>query len=153
LVPDDISTNIQSCIDRLRTSDKSARAELLSCPSQRLARMARKMLGGYPGVARCEQGDDVAKNALIRLDRALRAVTPPSAPDFFRLAAAVVRRELIDLARHYYGPARPGAHHASQPDHADGKATRCSPCAPRTVTEGSTRMWSEEYRRAARSFR
>ena len=116
---DDTSTVIQGCIDRLRTGDESARAELLSCASDRLARMARKMLKGYPGVARWEQGDDIAQNALIRLDRALRAVAPPTARDFFRLAAAEVRRELIDLARHYYGPRGLGAHHSSQAEHAD----------------------------------
>ena len=49
------------------------------------------MLKGYPGVARWEQSNNVAQNALIRLDRALRAVAPPTARDFFRLAAAQVR--------------------------------------------------------------
>ena len=118
MVPDDTSTIIQGCIDRLRTGDESARAELLSCASDRLARMARKMLKGYPGVARWEEGDDIAQNALIRLDRALRAVAPPTARDFFRLAAAEVRRELIDLARHYYGPRGLGANHSSDAEHA-----------------------------------
>jgi RNA polymerase sigma-70 factor (ECF subfamily) len=33
--------------------------------------------------------------------------------DFYRLAATQIRRELIDLARHYYGPQGAGAHHAS----------------------------------------
>ena len=115
---DDTSTVIQGCIDRLRAGDESARAALLSCASDRLARMARKMLKGYPGVARWEQGDDIAQNALIRLERALRAVAPPTARDFFRLAAAEVRRELIDLARHYYGPRGLGAHHSSDAEHA-----------------------------------
>ena len=86
----------------------------MAISTERLTRIAAKMLKGYPGVARWEQGDDVAQNALIRLDRALRAVTPPTARDFFRLAAAQVRRELIDLARHYYGPRGLGAHHATQ---------------------------------------
>ncbi len=110
---EDQSTVIQGCIDRLRGGDESARAALLRCAADRLARLARKMLKGYPGVSRWEQGDDVAQNALIRLDRALRAVTPPTARDFFRLAAAQVRRELIDLARRYRGPQGPGAHHAT----------------------------------------
>ncbi|MFQ5732546.1 MAG: sigma factor-like helix-turn-helix DNA-binding protein, partial [Planctomycetaceae bacterium] len=33
---------------------------------------------------------------------------------FFRLAAVLIRRELLDLSRHYYGPLGPGAHHASR---------------------------------------
>ena len=65
------------------------------------------MLKGYPGVARWEQTDDVAQNALIRMDRALRAIPRRRLPDFSRLAAAQVRRELIDLARHYFGPRGP----------------------------------------------
>ena len=122
---EDHTTVIQGCIDRLRVGDESARAALLDCAADRLARLARKMLKGYPGVARWEQTDDVAQNALIRLDRALRAVAPPTARDFFRLAAAQVRRELIDLARHYQGPRGLGAHHstrAGRGDSADGVA-------------------------------
>jgi RNA polymerase sigma factor (sigma-70 family) len=146
LVRDDTSTIIQGCIDRLRNGDGSARADLLSCASDRLARMSRKMLKGYPGVARWEDGDDIAQNAQIRLDRALRAVTPPTARDFFRLAAAEVRRELIDLARHYYGPRGLGAHHSSQPQHvgssADAHARAAS--APDTTNDPHRlAAWSE----------
>src|SRR5262249_40114492 len=63
----DQTTVIQGCLDRLRGGDDSARAALLRCAAGRLARLAGKMLRGYPGVARWEQGDDVAQNALIRL--------------------------------------------------------------------------------------
>jgi RNA polymerase sigma-70 factor (ECF subfamily) len=34
--------------------------------------------------------------------------------DYFRLATRQLRRELIDMARHYYGPEGLGANHASQ---------------------------------------
>jgi RNA polymerase sigma-70 factor (ECF subfamily) len=71
------------------------------------------MLTNYPKVARWEQTDDVLQQALIRLDRALQKVTPPTAREFFYLAAAVIRRELIALARHYYGPHGMGRHHIS----------------------------------------
>ncbi len=60
MVHDDTSTIIQGCIDRRRTGDESARPELLSRASERLAQTARKMLKRYPGVARWEQGDDIA---------------------------------------------------------------------------------------------
>ena len=109
----DRTTVIQGWIDRLRAGDDSARAALLDAPATGSAGSG-KMLKGYPGVARWEQTDDVLQNALIRLDRALRAVAPPTARDFFRLAAAQVRRELIDLARHYQGPRGLGAHHATR---------------------------------------
>ncbi len=107
---DDRSTIIQGWLDRLRAGDDSAREALLVSACDRLSRLARKMLKGYPGVHRWEQTGDVLQNALVRLDRSLRAITPPTAPDFFRLAAEQIRRELIDLARHYYGPVGLGAH-------------------------------------------
>ena len=142
---EDHTTVIQGCIDRLRDGDESARATLLRCAGDRLARLARKMLKGYPGVARWEQTDDVAQNALIRLDRALRAVAPPTARDFFRLAAAQVRRELIDLARHYQGPRGLGAHHSTRADHgdsADGVAMAAA--APETTYDpGRLAAWAE----------
>jgi DNA-directed RNA polymerase specialized sigma24 family protein len=105
--------------------DESARAALLDCAAGRLARLARKMLKGYPGVARWEQTDDVTQKALIRLDRAMREVARPTARDFFRLAVAQARRELIDLARHYQSPHGLGAHLGTlegRGDSADGVA-------------------------------
>jgi RNA polymerase sigma-70 factor (ECF subfamily) len=107
------TTVIQGWVDRLQNGDDSARAALLECANERLGRLARKMIRGYPGVARWEQAEDVLQNALIRLDRALQAAAPPTALDFYRLAAALLRRELIDLARHYSGSEGQGAHHAT----------------------------------------
>jgi RNA polymerase sigma-70 factor (ECF subfamily) len=47
---------------------------------------------------------------VLRLCGALRDVTPGSLREFYRLAALQVRRELIDLARHHYGPQGSAAH-------------------------------------------
>ena len=41
-------------------------------------------------------------------------VKPASVRSFINLAAVQIRRELIDLARHYDGPEGPGRHHASR---------------------------------------
>jgi len=71
------------------------------------------MLKGYPRLKRWEQTDDVLQNVAVRLYRALGQVKPASAPDFFRLAALNIRRELLDLAKHYYGPQGRGARHAT----------------------------------------
>jgi RNA polymerase sigma factor (sigma-70 family) len=142
---EDPTAVIQGCIDRLRVGDESARAALLGCAADRLARLARKMLRSYPGVARWEQTDDVAQNALIRLDRALRAVAPPTPREFFRLAAAQVRRELIDLARHYQGPRGLGAHHATRAgcgDSADAMA-RAAATPETTYDPGRLAAWAE----------
>ena len=116
----DRTTEIQLRLDRIRAGDGAARAELLRIAGDRLARLARKMVKGYPGVRRWEQTDDVSQNAAMRLFRALEGQAPESARSFFNLAAVQIRRELIDLARHYYGPRGPGKQHASQGDFAGG---------------------------------
>jgi RNA polymerase sigma-70 factor (ECF subfamily) len=43
----------------------------------------------------------------------LAEVPLASAVEFYRLAALNIRRELLDLAKHYYGPRGLGAHYAS----------------------------------------
>jgi RNA polymerase sigma-70 factor (ECF subfamily) len=107
------TVQIQGWLDRLQAGDESARKELLNCACERLTRLTRKMLKGYPRLKRWEQTDDVLQNAAVRLYRALGQVKPASAPDFFRLAALNIRRELLDLAKHYYGPQGRGARHAT----------------------------------------
>jgi RNA polymerase sigma-70 factor (ECF subfamily) len=94
-------TRIEALIARLRRGDAAAREELLNCAWGRLERLARKMLGDFPGVQRWEGTGDVLSAASLRLHRALHDMTPSSALHFFNLAAMEVRRELIDLARHY----------------------------------------------------
>jgi RNA polymerase sigma-70 factor (ECF subfamily) len=111
---DDATTAIQVWLDRLRAGDDSAREALIVAAAERLSRLARKMLRDFPVVRRWEETDDVLQNALLRLDRSLRSVRPPTPRDFFRLAAAQIRRELIDLARSYSGPEGLGANHQSQ---------------------------------------
>lgn len=104
---------VQGFLNRLNAGDDSAREDLLNCVTERLRRLARKMLRGFPKVRRWEETDDVFVNAMMRLTRAVQSVQPESARHFFRLAAVQIRRELLDLSRHYYGPLGAGAHHAS----------------------------------------
>jgi RNA polymerase sigma-70 factor (ECF subfamily) len=111
-VPSDSST-LQACLARVGAGDAQAFDELVRHALARLQRLTRSMLRAYPGVRRWEETDDVLQNALLRLQRSLAAVGPESGAQFFGLAAAQIRRELIDLARHYYGPQGAGAHHAS----------------------------------------
>jgi RNA polymerase sigma-70 factor (ECF subfamily) len=104
---------IQGYLDRLKAGDESARQDLIRCACGRLERLTRKMLRGYKRVRRWEQTADVLQNALMRLYRALESVCPATPADFFRLAALNIRRELLDMAKHYYGPQGQGAHHAT----------------------------------------
>jgi RNA polymerase sigma factor (sigma-70 family) len=107
------TVQLLSWVDRLRAGDLAARDELLRAVCGRLERLARKMLRRFPSVQRWAQTDDVLQNALMRLLRALEHVRPDSVRDFFGLAAEQMRRELLDLARHFHGPLGAGAHHHS----------------------------------------
>jgi RNA polymerase sigma-70 factor (ECF subfamily) len=111
--PSSQTLHIQACLDRIRSGDAAARGELLNCACERLRKLARKMLKGYPNVRRWEQTDDVLQNAALRLHRALQQMPVQTSLDFLRLAALNIRRELLDLAKHYYGPRGQGAHHAT----------------------------------------
>lgn len=95
--------SLHHLVDRIRQGDAQAQNELLQRVSHRLERLARKMLHSFPGVQRWEQTDDVLQNALVRLLRALQAVRPENTRAFFGLATEQVRRELLDLNRHYQG--------------------------------------------------
>jgi RNA polymerase sigma-70 factor (ECF subfamily) len=111
----------QPLLQRACQGDAAALDELLRHSAQRLMDLARHMLRGFPGVRRWADTDDVLQNALLRLVAALREVRPDTPRDFLGLATLQIRRELIDLARHYYGPQGPGANHASRGPEEDGK--------------------------------
>jgi len=138
------STQIQLGLNRLREGDKSARDQLLKIACGRLTRLARKMLRRYPGVRQWEQTDDILQNAAMRLCRALDVIKPVSVRSFINLAAVQIRRELIDLARHYEGPEGPGRYHASL-SVSDGSGSRPSLPDPGTETDDPARLatWTE----------
>jgi RNA polymerase sigma-70 factor (ECF subfamily) len=125
---DDHSTEIERCIDRLRSGDPTVRDELLAHAVGRLTRITHIMLREFPRVHRWEDTDDVRQNAVLRLSRALSEVQPPTVADFFRLATTQIRRELLDLARRYSGPRgiggskapRAGADDPAAPDSGAG---------------------------------
>ncbi len=116
-------------ITRLRAGDATALNELIRLAGARLEALTRRMLRDYPRVRRWAQTDDVLQNALIRLCRALQQVQPAGVREFYALATTQIRRELLDLARHYSGPENAAAHHESwgadrgtarvPPDHSD----------------------------------
>ncbi|HEX3147389.1 MAG TPA: sigma-70 family RNA polymerase sigma factor [Gemmataceae bacterium] len=95
---------LNALLARAQAGDSAARDDLLRRCSRRLELLTRKMLRDFPAVRRWEETGDVFQNAAVRLVRALNAVTPTSTREFFGLAAEQIRRELVDLARHYRGP-------------------------------------------------
>jgi RNA polymerase sigma-70 factor (ECF subfamily) len=85
------------------------------------------MLRRFPGVHRWAETGDVLQNATLRLLRALKEVRPASTREFFGLAAEQMRRELLDLSRHFFGPEGAGGKHASQAGAVDAGAAASAP--------------------------
>lgn len=88
-------------LGRWRSGDEAANEELMRAAYPRLEALARKMLRGFPRVRRLNDTGDVLHNAVMRLARSLRRIDPPPAStrEFFGLAAAEIRHELLDLTR------------------------------------------------------
>jgi RNA polymerase sigma-70 factor (ECF subfamily) len=133
---DQPTIRLQQCLERLQAGDEGARQELLAGVSDRLTRLTRAMLKDYARLRRWEETGDVLQSALLRLYRALQTVTPGTLREFYRLAALQIRRELIDLARHHFGPQSGGGHHES---------VAGAPEAPADSTCGPDRLasWAE----------
>jgi RNA polymerase sigma factor (sigma-70 family) len=108
------SQRIQVWIDRLQAGDEAARKELVNCACDQLTLLTRKMLRGFTRLKRWEETMDVAQNATLRLCRTLEQVRPKTVVEFYRLATLNIRRELLDLTKHYYRVDGPGARHHSQ---------------------------------------
>lgn len=104
---------LQNWLDRLRAGDAAARDELIRACQGRLELLVRKMLRRNPAVERWAESGDVFVNSALRLLRALEATAVSNTQEFFNLASAVIRRELVDLARHFHGPQGVGANHDS----------------------------------------
>jgi len=109
------TTTLQGLIERLQAGDPQARSELINRSCDRLRRLTHKMIRDFTRLERWEEPDDILNSAALRLMKALKAAPPESVVAYFRLAALQIRRELVDLARHYYGPQGHGANHASGP--------------------------------------
>jgi RNA polymerase sigma-70 factor (ECF subfamily) len=146
-VADASTSELQELIERTNAGDDAARAKLIEHACGRLRALTRRMLQDFRRVHRWEETDDVLQNALVRLLQALRAAPPASVAEFFRLAARQIRRELLDLARHYYGPEGQGARHETS---APAPSSATSPPAqdPSDSSNEPARLaaWSEFHR-------
>jgi RNA polymerase sigma factor (sigma-70 family) len=121
------TTVLVELLERMRRGDRDARDELIRTFQTRLGLLARKMLAKYPGVARWVDFEDLLQNSLLRLLSALESVQPDSTRAFFGLAAEQMRRELLDLGRHFYGPQGIGANHASVQDNLENSQPGLDP--------------------------
>jgi RNA polymerase sigma factor (sigma-70 family) len=143
---------LQGCLDRVRAGDPGATDDLLEHSNERLRILTRRMLSRFPNVRRWEETDDVLQEVLKRIPRMLERLDVPSVRDFLRLAAANIRRVLIDLARHYDGPHGLGTHHASPfPASPNGKVSDTPSDASDESLGGPLQLagWTEFHERVA----
>jgi RNA polymerase sigma factor (sigma-70 family) len=124
------TTHLRDWLTRARAGDATARDELLRACWGRLERLAHAMLGRFPNVKRWTDTGDVLHGALLRLLQALERLDVRSTRDFFGLAAEHMRRQLLDLARHYYGPHGDGARYAGRVGPADSAGPGFEPADP-----------------------
>src|SRR4051794_2038709 len=96
------TVQLHDCLERMKGGDRAAYDELLQKVCGRLDRLAHKMLRNFPKVQRWVEAEDVLQNSLLRLLRSIDKIEPKSVRQFFGLAAEQMRRELIDLSRHFY---------------------------------------------------
>lgn len=132
------TVNLRDWLTRLRAGDRAARDELLRACRARLDALVRRMLRRNPAVQRWVESGDVFTNTALRLLRALETTDVANTQEFFNLATAVIRRELIDLARHLHGPMGIGANH----DSVGARAGRAAPEPPAPEDPDDLDRWA-----------
>jgi RNA polymerase sigma factor (sigma-70 family) len=142
------TTVLVQLLERMKDGDLAARDELVRAFRARLEHLARKMLLKYPGVGRWVEADDVLQGSLLRILRALESVQPGSTRAFFGLAAEQMRRELLDLARHFYGPQGLGANYASVADDSGASQPGFDPAGP--GDDGDLERWCRFHEEVAK---
>lgn len=116
-------TEFQGLIDLANAGDPASKDALLDHACDRLLRLTRKIFHCSGDLRRWEETADVFQNSMLRLHRALSGTKVESVRHFFNLAALQIRRELIDLARHHFGPEGIASNHHTDhqaPDEAGG---------------------------------
>src|SRR5688500_6012452 len=105
--------------------------------------------GSFPRRRRCVETDDVRIDEQLRLHRCLIEASSSTFRDYFRFETAQICRELLDLARKYFGAEGPGGRHESPPS---GKlpSSWLAHSASGEGTPQSLAEWTEFHERVAR---
>lgn len=138
------ATMTQELLQRAAGGDRAAVDDLLRHSCERLTVLTRRMLGEFQRVKRWADTADVLQNALVRLVGALESVKPATPRDFLALATLQIRRELLDLARHFYGPEGIGANHDSRV--GDGSQSPALDKGDLSLEPGSLAQWTELHK-------
>ena len=138
-------------LDLWQAGDTSARGRLLEHCCDRLKALSHRMLRqGFSRVGRWEETDDVLQRAMLRLYKCLESVKLESGRHFYNLAATQIRRELVELARHYYGPQGQGTKYKTDQQPSDGAADHITPRHERSdlsAEPSSLAEWTEFHQR------
>lgn len=97
------TTQLQIWLDLARDGDALAHQQLISATGERLKKLAGKWLKD-DRLLKFEELDDVLQQALARLHISLQESHPATIREFLGRAGLQLRRSMIDLARHYFGP-------------------------------------------------
>jgi RNA polymerase sigma factor (sigma-70 family) len=112
--------HMQDCVERWQIGDRAAADELIRAVAPRLEHLTRKMLRGFPVVREWNDSADVLQSSLIRFLNTLQKLRPVSTRHFFNLAGVHIRRELLDLARHFSGERLRRLPQAGSAEESDG---------------------------------
>jgi RNA polymerase sigma factor (sigma-70 family) len=115
------TAHVADLLAKLRDGDPGSVQTLIEVSMRRMQVLAKRISQNLPGVKRWEQTDDLVQNSMIRLWKALEKNRPATPLDYYRLASTIIRRELIDLSRHYYGPEGLGANLARTANAVDSQ--------------------------------
>jgi RNA polymerase sigma-70 factor (ECF subfamily) len=141
---------VQSALDRFNAGDREALNDLFARSAKRLERMARSMLRNSFGRLVAREGTgDVVQEASLRLLKALNDpnVKLASPANFFGLSSTMMRRVLIDLARHHYGPEGSAEHQADGPPPESSAPGSPAPTAGSSNAPGELAAWGEFHER------
>jgi RNA polymerase sigma-70 factor (ECF subfamily) len=139
---DDLHTRtLLDLLRRLQAGNRDAQTELFRRTEVRLRQLTERMLQPFPVVRGRERASDVLQVAAVGLFQALQTLQPSSTEAYFGLAARVIRRRLIDLARHHAWP-RNVAARMSPP--ASGSSSAADPLAhhPDPVSDANLERWT-----------
>lgn len=139
---------VQSALDRFNAGDQEALGDLLARAARRLEQKARGMLhGSFCRVAAQEQTGDVTQEASLRLLKALAEVKVVTSAEFYRLSSTIIRRVLIDLARHHYPKGGSAADQAPAPAAESSGLAGPAPTAGSSNAPGALAAWGEFHER------
>jgi RNA polymerase sigma-70 factor (ECF subfamily) len=142
------TADVQSALDRYNAGDSDAGNDLFTRVALRFQRIAHRMLyGNFTRLAAEMQTADVTQEAILRLLKALNDVKIQTPGEFYRFSSTMMRRVLIDMSRHHYGPEGVAGHRVPNAPAADSNASTPAPSAGQSSTPELLAAWCEFHER------